>query len=276
MTTTEDVLYKENLQGKKYMMPVSPYFYTSEFTASSLRIRLFCCQDLADVTRPATVEQELVLLQRVTLVRSVAASSGYHARLCPDPYVCVPPLEPFLLLRVAVTDTTETDLCPGNDYGESSYICDTVPEQIVPGAEKYTVDYPHSALRALLPSFIAAFKSGKSTVQPPQHNTAVAWYRTTPGSAGSDGGESDESLYLFAMGICSTSSRYPMGPWWLWVGLERSPRRRLRRGLDQGIVPTHLINWRALLDFPDWHKHVCFVLRGAVRLDVDRARKDFS
>lgn len=30
MTTTEDVLYKENLRGKKYMMPVSPCFYTSE------------------------------------------------------------------------------------------------------------------------------------------------------------------------------------------------------------------------------------------------------
>ena len=50
--------------------------------------------------RPATVEQELVLLQRVTLVRSVAASSGYNARLCPDPYVCVQLLEPFLLFRL--------------------------------------------------------------------------------------------------------------------------------------------------------------------------------
>lgn len=89
---------------------------------------------------------------------------------------------------------TETYLCPGNDYGESSYICDTVPEQIVPGAEKYTVEYPHSALRALLPSFIAAFKAGKSKIQPPERNTAVAWYRTTHCSAGPDGGESCASF----------------------------------------------------------------------------------
>jgi len=34
MTTTEDRLYKENLRGKKYMMPVSPCFYTSMATNS--------------------------------------------------------------------------------------------------------------------------------------------------------------------------------------------------------------------------------------------------
>jgi glucan endo-1,3-alpha-glucosidase len=33
MTTIEDVLYKENLRGKKYMMPVSPCLYTSESPA---------------------------------------------------------------------------------------------------------------------------------------------------------------------------------------------------------------------------------------------------
>jgi len=31
MSTTEDLLYLENLKGKKYMMGVSPWFYTSEF-----------------------------------------------------------------------------------------------------------------------------------------------------------------------------------------------------------------------------------------------------
>lgn len=30
MTTEEDELYKEAIGGKKYMMPVSPYFYTSK------------------------------------------------------------------------------------------------------------------------------------------------------------------------------------------------------------------------------------------------------
>lgn len=65
MTTTEDVFYKENLRGKKYMMPVSPCFYTSK------SLDLVCLvpqQDLVDVKRPATVEQELVLLERVALV----------------------------------------------------------------------------------------------------------------------------------------------------------------------------------------------------------------
>lgn len=31
MTPFEDGLYKDNLRGKKYMMGVSPWFYTSKF-----------------------------------------------------------------------------------------------------------------------------------------------------------------------------------------------------------------------------------------------------
>jgi hypothetical protein len=77
----------------------------------------------------------------------------------------------------------------GNDYGESSYICDTAPAQIVPGAEKYTLGYPHTALRAMLPYFIAAYKAGSPDIDLPGEETAVAWYRTTPVNAGPDGGK---------------------------------------------------------------------------------------
>jgi glucan endo-1,3-alpha-glucosidase len=34
MNTGEDAAYKQALQGKKYMMGVSPYFYTSTFTTN--------------------------------------------------------------------------------------------------------------------------------------------------------------------------------------------------------------------------------------------------
>ncbi|ROV89438.1 hypothetical protein VMCG_10210 [Cytospora schulzeri] len=77
-----------------------------------------------------------------------------------------------------------------NDYGESSYIYDpTRPSQIVPGADKYVHDlHPHSAFRAVLPYFIAAYKSGLDKVNPPEEDCAVAWYRTTPADCGHDGG----------------------------------------------------------------------------------------
>ena len=63
MTTDEDVLYKRYLGDKKYMMSVSPWFYTrrllSSMTASYIK---------SNNSRTATVEQELVLGQRVTMV----------------------------------------------------------------------------------------------------------------------------------------------------------------------------------------------------------------
>lgn len=82
----------------------------------------------------------------------------------------------------------------GNDYGESSYIYDpTRPSQVVPGADKYVHDlHPHSAFRAVLPYFIAAYKSGLDKVNPPEEDCAIAWYRTTPADCGHDGGTSVE------------------------------------------------------------------------------------
>ncbi len=52
MTTVEDLLYKDNLAGKKYMMGVSPWFYTGTspalpHEAAPLRILTAQCPDLA-------------------------------------------------------------------------------------------------------------------------------------------------------------------------------------------------------------------------------------
>lgn len=74
-----------------------------------------------------------------------------------------------------------------NDFGESSYISDHGSGQVVSGAEKYVDGFDHSALRAVLPYFIAAYKAGTSAIPPPS-DEAIAWYRTTPAKAGSDGG----------------------------------------------------------------------------------------
>jgi glucan endo-1,3-alpha-glucosidase len=68
----------------------------------------------------------------------------------------------------------------GNDFSESSYICDTVSSQIVSGANTYVDGFPHSGFRAVLPYFIAAYKAGSATAAPPGGSRAVAWYRTTP------------------------------------------------------------------------------------------------
>ena len=62
MTTTEDMLYKQSLRGKKYMMPVSPCFYTSE-SQSPNTVHNPVVQDTSKVKRPASVEQELVLFK---------------------------------------------------------------------------------------------------------------------------------------------------------------------------------------------------------------------
>jgi glucan endo-1,3-alpha-glucosidase len=75
-----------------------------------------------------------------------------------------------------------------NDYGESSYICDTNPAHIVQGAEKYITGYDHSGFRAILPYFIQAYKSGNPNMPLNHEDRVVAWYRTTPVRAGSDAG----------------------------------------------------------------------------------------
>lgn len=48
--------------------------------------------------------------------------------------------------------------------------------------------HSHSAFRAVLPYFIAAYKSGLDKVIPPDEDCAIAWYRTTPADCCHDGG----------------------------------------------------------------------------------------
>lgn len=86
---------------------------------------------------------------------------------------------------------TDVSVTLGNDFGESSYICDPRrPSQVVPGAEKYVDGHSHSAFRVMLPHFIKAYKAGVSmrSLEPEEH-CAIAWYRTTPARCGPDGGE---------------------------------------------------------------------------------------
>lgn len=74
-----------------------------------------------------------------------------------------------------------------NDFGESSYISDIASAQIVEGADKYVEGFDHAAFRAALPYFTAAYKAGDRATAPPS-DEAIAWYRSTPAKAGSDGG----------------------------------------------------------------------------------------
>ena len=75
----------------------------------------------------------------------------------------------------------------GNDYGESHYIGDIRESQIVCGAEAYVTGFSHSAFRAVLPYFVAAFK-GEVTPYTIHGPRAIAWYRTTYTQSGHDGG----------------------------------------------------------------------------------------
>ncbi|KAH7175340.1 glycoside hydrolase [Dactylonectria macrodidyma] len=75
-----------------------------------------------------------------------------------------------------------------NDFSESSYIGDIVDAQVVDGADAYVDGMDHSAMRAVLPYFIKAYKEGNKNVELPTAETALAWYRTTSATLGGDGG----------------------------------------------------------------------------------------
>ncbi|KAI2617983.1 glycoside hydrolase family 71 protein [Hypomontagnella submonticulosa] len=139
INTGNDVAYKSSLQGKSYMMGVSPYFYTN-------------------------------LPQYNKNWYSSSDSLWY------DRWKQVLDIMPEYI-----------EIITWNDYGESSYINDPIPRQIVSGAESYINGFGHSAFRFILPYFISAYKAGNANVALPSEG-AVAWYRTTPATVCSDGG----------------------------------------------------------------------------------------
>ncbi|EAQ84715.1 hypothetical protein CHGG_08729 [Chaetomium globosum CBS 148.51] len=121
MTTAEDLLYKDCLSDKKYMMGWNKNWYCS-------------------------------------------SESLWHDR--------------WQQVLEVMPDFVQ--IITWNDFGESSYICDESSAQVVSGAESYTAGHSHTAFRAILPYFIAAFKSGTADIDWQGENTAIAWYRTTP------------------------------------------------------------------------------------------------
>ncbi|KAL7622674.1 hypothetical protein AAE478_008188 [Parahypoxylon ruwenzoriense] len=157
MTTGNDVAYKSALQGKAYMMGVSPYFYTSKGDA----------KNYPDEVR------------RLTIIDLPQYNKNWYSSsdsLWYDRWKQVLEINPDYI-----------QIITWNDYGESSYINDPVPAQIVSGAETYVNGFAHSAYRFVLPYFINAYKAGNADVELPTEG-AVAWYRTTPASVCADGG----------------------------------------------------------------------------------------
>ncbi|KAM5374796.1 hypothetical protein ACJZ2D_006290 [Fusarium nematophilum] len=120
MSTEEDLLYKDVLGDKPYMMGVSPAFYVN--------------------------------LPQWSKNWYSSSESLWYDR--------------WLQVLEVLPDAIE--IITWNDYSESSYIADIVPSQIVSGAE--------------------AYKAGTLDVPLPDGETAIAWYRSTSATLGSDGG----------------------------------------------------------------------------------------
>ncbi|KZF20390.1 glycoside hydrolase family 71 protein [Xylona heveae TC161] len=75
-----------------------------------------------------------------------------------------------------------------NDFGESHYIGPIHSSGIPSGAEKYVNDMPHDNWRDMLPYYIAAYKSGNTTLPEISTEKANLWYRVNPGHSGSSDG----------------------------------------------------------------------------------------
>ncbi|KAK3294952.1 glycoside hydrolase family 71 protein [Chaetomium fimeti] len=149
MTTVEDLFYKDCLRGKKYMMGVSPWFYTGKFTSPSVSLfYLIAGPDLPQWNKNWYCSGESLWHDRWQQVLEVM----------PD----------FV------------QIITWNDFGESSYVCDSSSAQVVSGTETYVSGHCHAAFRAVLPYFITAFKSGTADIDWHGKNTAIAWYRTVP------------------------------------------------------------------------------------------------
>ncbi|KAI9728279.1 MAG: hypothetical protein M1834_007772 [Cirrosporium novae-zelandiae] len=75
-----------------------------------------------------------------------------------------------------------------NDFGESHYIGPIYETGIPSGSERYVSSMSHDAWREALPYYIAAYKSGNSTVPNVTEEKIVYWYRPNPASSGSTDG----------------------------------------------------------------------------------------
>jgi hypothetical protein len=74
-----------------------------------------------------------------------------------------------------------------NDYGESHYIGPLVNDAMPEGSKKYCNGMTHSSWLDVLPTYINAYKSGKSAISGADVDAdqLVYWYRTHPASCGS-------------------------------------------------------------------------------------------
>lgn len=158
MSDEEDKLYKSVLGEKPYMMGVSPSFYVSKSSSppSPITTINLTSTDLAQWSKNWYTSSESLWYDRWLQVLDVLPDS--------------------------------IEIITWNDFSESSYIADIIPEQITAGAESFVEGFSHSALRSILPYFIQAYKAGTTDIPLPGGETAIAWYRTTSAGLGSDGG----------------------------------------------------------------------------------------
>ena len=82
-----------------------------------------------------------------------------------------------------------------NDFGESHYIGPVRSNGIPSGAERYVSSNSHEAWRELLPYYIAAYKSGNTTL-PEIDQAKIVWaHKPNPSSSGSSGGTTGNAPY---------------------------------------------------------------------------------
>lgn len=147
--------------GKPYMMPVSPWFYTN----------------LPQWNKNWLWKGAHLWTQRWEEV--------YYFQ--PD-LVQVSFLSFFLLKTI-----DKCQILSWNDYGESHYIGPIHEDGIPQGASRYVQNNPHDAWRALLPYFIASYKTADRSRIRVTRDTLVFWYRPNPNDSGSDGGTTGNS-----------------------------------------------------------------------------------
>ncbi|KAK3347613.1 glycosyl hydrolase family 71-domain-containing protein [Neurospora tetraspora] len=145
MDTYTDASYLQYLNGKPYMMPISPWFFTN---------------------LPGYNKNWLWRGDSLWYDRWVQASyNKTNADL--------------------IDNTQFVEIISWNDYGESDYIgplYDKAMEAftIGKGPSNFAKDMPHDGWRLFLPYVIGLFKTGTATIT---QEGLTAWYRLSPGAA---------------------------------------------------------------------------------------------